>query len=267
MEPIYRHLFELSAFAPVLFAAAVLSAGEPEAPGPKGANYGRPFEPPTRPAFIALPPGAVEPAGWLRDWCLAARDGFTGHMDEVHVEFKRAWAADHKMTGDRLNWPKGAWPYEGGGYWLDGLVRLGYALHDDALIQQAKRRFDVVVTHMNPNGILFLWWLNKNNPDDEKAVTCDGGWPIWASGLLGRGMAAYYAGSGDKRVLEALESGYSGDRNWVQLPGGMSSIWPSRPIVPASAFTSALPSRDLASSIAARASRSRLSSCRFQAFQ
>ncbi len=80
----------------------------------------------------------------------------------------RAWAADHKMTGERLNWPKGGWPYEGGGYWFDGLVRLGYVLHDDALVQQAKRRLDVVVTHMNPNGILFLWWLNKNNPDDVK---------------------------------------------------------------------------------------------------
>ena len=113
----------------VLFAAGVGHAGQ--------VNYGRPFEPPTRPAFIPLPPGAVEPEGWLRDWCLAARDGYTGHMDEYHVEFQRAWAVDHTMTGDRLAWPRGAWPYEGGGYWFDGLVRLGYVLHDDALVQQA----------------------------------------------------------------------------------------------------------------------------------
>jgi hypothetical protein len=42
----------------------------------------------------------VEPAGWLRDWGLAARYGFTGHMDEYDAEFKRAWAPDHKMTGE-----------------------------------------------------------------------------------------------------------------------------------------------------------------------
>jgi hypothetical protein len=83
-------------------------------PSPAPVNYARPFEPPTRPAFIPLPAGAVEPAGWLRDWCLAARDGFTGHMDEYDAEFRRAWAADHKMTGDRLDWPKGGWPFEGG---------------------------------------------------------------------------------------------------------------------------------------------------------
>jgi hypothetical protein len=71
---------------------------------PVQVNYARPFEPPTRRAFIPLPPGVVEPAGWLRDWCLAARDGFTGHMDEYDDEFKRAWAPDHKMTGEGLLW-------------------------------------------------------------------------------------------------------------------------------------------------------------------
>ncbi len=105
-------------------ALSVSAADATTAPvAPARANYARPFEPPTRPAFLALPPGAVEPAGWLRDWCLAARDGFTGPMDEYDVEFKRAWAPDHKMTSDGLFWYKGAWPYEGGGYWFDGLGR------------------------------------------------------------------------------------------------------------------------------------------------
>ncbi len=208
------------------FHGLALGRGADDAPARNGELWA-PLRAPTRPALIPLPPGAVEPAGWLRDWCLAARDGYTGHLDEYDPEFRRAWAVDHTMTGDRLNWPRGAWPYEGGGYWFDGMVRLGYVLHDDALLQQAKRRLDVVATHMNPHGILFLWWLDKNNPDDAKAITCDGGWPIWACGLLGRAMAASYAGSGDKQILQTLEAGYSGDRNWVRLPGGMSSTWPA----------------------------------------
>ncbi|MCX6910918.1 MAG: glycoside hydrolase family 127 protein [Verrucomicrobia bacterium] len=216
------HALLLSVLA-VATATSVAGAVEPTTTGT--VNYARPFEPPTRPAFIALPPGAVEPGGWLRDWCLAARDGFTGHMDEVHQEFQRAWAVDHTMTGERLNWPKGAWPYEGGGYWFDGLVRLGYALHDDALIQQAKRRLDVVVNNMNTNSILFLWWLNKNNPNDMKAVASGGYWSIWASGLLGRALVGYYAGSGDQRVLQTLETAYGGNRDW--LGWGMSNPWPA----------------------------------------
>lgn len=194
---------------------------------PVQVNYARPFEPPARPAFIPLPPGAVEPAGWLRDWCLAARDGFTGQMDAYDAEFKRAWAADHKMTGDRLDWPKGGWPYEGGGYWFDGLVRLGYLLHDETLIQQAQRRLDVVVTNMTPDAILFLWWLNRNNPEDRQGSLVSDAWPIWANGLLGRALAGYYAASGDSRVLRTLEAGYSGDRDWLRLGWAMGNPWPA----------------------------------------
>ncbi len=220
-----RYLIFAGIVALVAIATGVAAAVEPKTAG--SANYARPFEPPTRRAFIPLPPGTVEPAGWLRDWCLAARDGYTGHMDEVHPEFQRAWAVDHKMTGQRLNWPKGAWPYEGGGYWFDGLTRLGYVLHDDALIQQAKRRFDPVVNNINPNSILFLWWLNKNHPDDLKSIEIGSGWPIWACGLLGRALAAHYAGSGDPRVLQTLETAYRGDCGGLRMGWGMSNAWPA----------------------------------------
>jgi uncharacterized protein len=216
--------------AGVLFflTIALHSAYAAETQNPGAPNYARPFEPPTRPAFLTLPPGAIEPAGWLRDWCLAAKDGYTGHMDEVHAEFQRAWAADHKMTGKRLNWPNGAWPYEGGGYWFDGLARLAYALHDDALIQQAKKRLDVVADHTNPNGILFLWWLDKNKPDDRKALSATGDWSLWACGLLGRAMTGYYAGSRDPKALKSLETAYSSDPNCLpSIPGNLSNLWPA----------------------------------------
>ncbi|MHB8969489.1 MAG: beta-L-arabinofuranosidase domain-containing protein [Pirellulaceae bacterium] len=227
MKQHYTLLFGLVVGGLALACAGAVNASEAETAGK--VNYARPFAPPTRPAFIPLPPGAVEPAGWLRDWCLAARDGYTGHMDEYDDEFKRAWAADHQMTGEGLLWYKGAWPYEGGGYWFDGLARLGYALHDEDLIQQAKRRLDAVADHMRPNGILFLWWLDKNNPADRKAIKAAlDGWPLWACGQLGRAMAAYYASSGDKQILKALETAYSGDTDCLRsITGNMSNVWPA----------------------------------------
>lgn len=205
----------------------VLSAAEQSAAKSTPANYARPFEPPTRPAFITLPPGAVEPAGWLRDWCLKAKDGYTGHLDEYDPEFVRAWSADHKMTGIRLAWPNGAWPYEGGGYWFDGLARLGYVLHDEALIQQAKRRLDVAADNMDPNGIAFLWWLNKNNSDDMKAIELDRGWPLWVCGLIGRSMVGYYEGSREERTLRALEMAYSNFPDAMRTGCCTSTAWPA----------------------------------------
>jgi len=228
MRQSYRAFLVLTGCGVVLGLATAAAAAETAAAVPP-ANYARPFEPPTRPAFLPLPPGAVEPAGWLRDWCQAARDGFTGHMDEVDDEFKRAWAADHKMTGEGLRWYKGAWPYEGGGYWFDGLGRLGYALHDEALIAQAKGRLHAVADHMNTDGLLFLWWLDRNKPEDRQAVVAAlDGWPLWACGLLGRAMTGFYAGSRDQRVLEALEKAYASDPECLRsITGNLSNLWPA----------------------------------------
>jgi uncharacterized protein len=226
---------------PVVLGGMIMSSGciptNPVAPSSEiKVNYVRPFETTTHPVFITLPPGSVEPQGWLRDWCLTARDGYTGHMDEVDVAFRQAWATNYTMNGVNLDWPKGGWPYEGGGYWFDGLIRLGYLLHDDSLIQQAKRRLDVVVDNMNSNSILFMWWLNKNNPSDLTAARGDTKyplpaetieWPFWANGLLGRSLVAYYAGSGDNHVLQALEAAYGGDPDWLRMGWGMSNPWPA----------------------------------------
>ena len=61
------------------------------APPVQAATLSRPCEPLVKPAFKPLPPGAVEPGGWLRDWAEAARDGITGHLDEYHAVFGDAW--------------------------------------------------------------------------------------------------------------------------------------------------------------------------------
>lgn len=200
-----------------------------DGPAVAGVNYARPFEPPTRGAFIPLPPGAVEPTGWLRDWCLAAKQGYTGNMDAYDDEFRRAWAADHKMTGDKLLWYQGAWPYEGGGYWFDGLVRLGFALHDESLIEQATKRLRVVADHVNDNGILFLWWLNRDNPEDQRSVVAAlDGWPLWACGLLGRAMTGLYAASADQDILDALTTAYGSDPDCLcSITGNISNLWPA----------------------------------------
>ena len=210
--------------------ATVARASTPTPRTPQKLNYARPFGLETRPAFIPLPPGAVVPEGWLRDWCLTARDGYTGHLDEFDVAFRQAWAADYRLTGEQLRfWDKGAWPCEGGGYWFDGLLKLGYVLHDDFLLNKAKSRLDVVVTNMNENSILFIWWLNRKDPAhmSEQEAGYSDWFPQWASGLLGRTLAAYYAASGDQRVLRALEMAYDGDSAWLRRRFAQTSIYPA----------------------------------------
>ncbi|MBR2585561.1 MAG: glycoside hydrolase family 127 protein, partial [Thermoguttaceae bacterium] len=155
--------------------------------------------------------GQVKPEGWLRDWSEAARDGYTAVMDEVHPEFAHAWTADfapHCPVGD---WPHGSWSFEGGGYWFDGLVRLAYQLEDPQLIELAKKRLEPVLENAAPDGIGHFYWLKKNEPAAMEEIKVGGGWGLWASGLFGRAMMAYYDATGDERALYALRCADNSD--------------------------------------------------------
>ena len=128
----------------VLFALGILLA-QPASAAP--ANYARPCEPEVKPAFLPLPPGGVEPAGWLRDWAVAARQGITGHLDEYHSVFRDGWKGP--PPGQRQGPDGTGWPLEQCAYWLDGALRLGFVLHDEALIRKIRARLDPIVDGVN----------------------------------------------------------------------------------------------------------------------
>ncbi len=181
--------------------------------------YARPVEPVVKPALLALPPGAVEPAGWLRDWAQAARDGITGHLDERHPTFTDGWkGVPIKAPGAK---PDGTgWPIEQSAYWLDGALRLGLVLHDEALIRKIRARLDPVVEHVNraPFGTSFIYWKSDSKPQ---------GFDSWAHSQMGRALVALYEGTRDQRVLEALVkvyADYPAKMGTLQLGGAVSGL-------------------------------------------
>jgi hypothetical protein len=181
--------------------ASASNGGPPPAETPSPLNYGRVREPKVPLAFRPLPPGSVEPAGWLRDWAVAARDGITGHLDEDHAVFADAW------KGFQIKAPNAAadgtgWPLEQCAYWLDGALRLGFVLHDEALIKKIRARLDPVVDGVNkaPFGTSFIYWKPGYKPE---------GFDSWAHSQLGRALVALYQGTGDRRVLDALVKVYA----------------------------------------------------------
>lgn len=187
------------------------------------ANYQCSAEPPSRPAFIPLPPGCVEPVGWLRDWALAARDGITGRLDRRHITFRDGWTGA-EIEGYGAEEGGRGWPLEQAGYWLDGLVRLAYVLHDDALIRKARARLDPIVDGVNAGGVSFIHW-RKERP--EKGFT------TWGHAQMGRALAAYYSATGEQRILDALVRAYAdydlaGDRGsgYEDCLSGLTNLEP-----------------------------------------
>jgi hypothetical protein len=164
-------------------------------------NHARPWEPQIKPAFLPLPPGAVQPSGWLRDWAQAARDGITGHLDEDSPVFADGW------KGTPIKWTGAAsdgtgWPLEQSAYWMDGALRLGFVLQDRALINKIRARLDPVVegVHKADSGTSFIYWKKGFKPEAFNS---------WAHSQMGRALVALYQATGEKRVLEALVKVYA----------------------------------------------------------
>ena len=223
MRKTIRYLFLTLALGPV---APPLSAGDPYQ-RPATVNYARPFEPPVRSAFIPLPPGKVQPRGWIRDWCILARDGMTGHLDELDpsgeskVCWQQGWTPDKTAIPEMtVRDPKDFFPYpvndnEVLPYWSDGMIRLAYVLNDDFLLRRAKKHFDRIVNKENKDSLLFMWWINRNDRQflkhlgkeaqklfvEADDVSCS---VQWSSSLVGDGLATYYAASGDRRSAAGI---------------------------------------------------------------
>ena len=162
-----------------------------------------------KPAMTVDRPGAVKPEGWLRDRALAAKNGFTGRMEEVDEHFRLSWTTNCMRRGKLLNWwskHQGSWSAEGGAYWFDGLVKLAFQLDDPGLKALAKRRLDTLLDSTGTNTIAFLWWYDRTRAEDVEDAFTNGDWRFWTAGMSERALAGWWEATGDARVPKVLEN-------------------------------------------------------------
>ena len=198
-----------------VLSAVIVAIAAAASAGPQNVNYARRAQPLVAPAFLPLPPGAVEPTGWLRDWALAARNGITGHLDERHPTFADGWKGTPIQAPGATSDGTG-WPIEQSAYWLDGALRLGLVLHDQALLRKVRARLDPIVDGVNRAdfGTSLIYWKPGFKP---------AGFDSWAHSQMGRALVALYLGSGDQRVLDALVKVYADyptNQGSLRLDGG-----------------------------------------------
>lgn len=153
-----------------------------------------------KPFFIPLEIGEVTPNGWLLDWANSAANGITGHLDEYVDVFKHGWKGfGFKARG--VNEADGTgWPLEQCSYWLDGAVKLGYILHDKALIKKTSARLNLVVDSVLNGGETFIYWKPKSIVENS--------FNNWGHALMGRALVSYYQATHNAKILQALVKVY-----------------------------------------------------------
>ena len=201
----YRHAL----IAILISIAAIGSTNTAEAKEPKSSRQ------PVTPAFLPLAPGAVEPQGWLRDWAVSMRNGLTSHLDEYNPVFKNGWLGPRPGARGKPD-PGEGWPLEQSAYWIDGAIRLGHVLHDDALLAKVMPRLEKIADAKNGNGS-YLWWREKFSWDGKNGPAVEG-FNLWSCGVLGRALIAQYQATGDRKWLACIE------RFFATMPSG--SLFP-----------------------------------------
>ena len=132
-------------------------------------------------AMERLPPGSIQPQGWLRKQLVLQRDGLTGHAEELYVDIgKSDW-----LTGGKRG---GQFAWERGPYYAKGLVALAFALDDAELKARARRWIDAFLASQRANGAF---------------GTKDRNW--WANMIVLWTLRDWYEATGDARVVPFME--------------------------------------------------------------
>jgi hypothetical protein len=130
--------------------------------------------------YEKLPLGSIRPEGWLRREMQLQADGLTGNLDEIwtDVSDKSAW-----LGGNGEAWERGP-------YYLDGLVRLAYALDDKVLIEKSDKWIASILASQDETGN----FGPKRNPD----------W--WPKMVALKALTAYGEATNDKQIVSFMKA-------------------------------------------------------------
>ncbi|HEY1900891.1 MAG TPA: beta-L-arabinofuranosidase domain-containing protein [Terracidiphilus sp.] len=156
-------------------------------------------------ALHALPPGAIEPQGWLRAMLEKQAAQLGSQLPQISWPFTDAyWAGQETVDGvSEDTW----WPWEQKAYWLDGATRLAVVLRDEKLMAQTRAAIDYTLAHAGNDG-----YLGPKNFEDPK-----GDFHRWPQNVMFRSLAAVgdaqpLPGANENtNIAEALRKHYLGD--------------------------------------------------------
>ncbi len=160
--------------------------------------------------FVKLPIGSITPRGWLQHQLEMERDGMTGHLEEISpwLNFNRSAWGNKEGTGER--------GWEELPYWLKGFGDLGYVLKDDAVIAEARRWIEAVLSSQREDG-----WFGPR----DLLTSLNGKPDLWPHMVMLNVLQSYYEYTQDPRVL-GLMTKYFKWENQLPATAFGEGYWP-----------------------------------------
>lgn len=131
--------------------------------------------------------------GWLEEYLSRQKSGMTGNPGSMSYPYTSdLWVGDipRNKEGQGEDW----WRYEQTAYYTDGLLRLGYILDDESLIQKGEAGVEYTMSHAAEDGRL---------PHGTFASSS-----LWPMSVFFRAIQAYCEVNGDGDVPQKLARHY-----------------------------------------------------------
>lgn len=135
--------------------------------------------------------GDIKPEGWLQECLHRQQTGLTGHPEALSYPYNTClWAGYIPRIKQQFDseW----WRYEQTAYFTDGMLRLGYLIGDQDMIQRGEDGVKYTMDHVQANGRLGDYRLES----------------LWPMCVFFRAMKAEYEFTGNKAIVDALEKNY-----------------------------------------------------------
>ncbi len=134
----------------------------------------------------------IHPRDWLKTLLQRQHDGLTGHPEALSYPYNSClWAGEISRADESYgdNW----WRYEQTAYYTDGLLKLGYELGAEEMVNKAMEGIEYTLAHPNEKGMLGNSTL--------VGIT-------WPMSVFFRVLQTKYEHDGDARIPAALEKHY-----------------------------------------------------------
>lgn len=165
--------------------------------------------------LIALPIGAVRPAGWLRRQLELQNAGFHGHLTEISKFLKKDGNAWLDQTGQGRN------GWEEVPYWLKGFQNCAFLLDDQAQLAEARTWIEGIFRGQQPDG-----WIGPGEGRTGVATDLKGRDDLWPNMVALFCLQSFHEQTGDTRVLPAMARYF---RYLESVPEAkfLNGYWPS----------------------------------------
>lgn len=155
--------------------------------------------------FTEVPPSAIKPQGFIKEFLLRQKSGLTGNFKVQNYPFDTVmWAGKISNVGFRDFEYNGRvikvepinawWPYEQTAYLLDGALKLAYLIEDEELRTLFEENLNYLVSNPDDSGHMGMKAYNHNSE--------------WPMAVFFKAVMAYCAETGDTRIIDAFHKHY-----------------------------------------------------------